>query len=75
MPSASSARLATITRHIGQHHAAARTPLSDPLALRGIKVIELGTVVAAPAVAAQMADHGANVIKVEIPTGMICLAF
>ena len=37
--------------------------------LEGIKVVELATVVAAPACAALMADLGAQVIKIEAPTG------
>lgn len=73
MPDAA-CRLATITKHLTLHNAAGAgepigTPATEPLALRGVRVIELGTVVAAPAASAQMADHGANVIKVEIPTG------
>ncbi|HXW39237.1 MAG TPA: CoA transferase, partial [Acidimicrobiales bacterium] len=37
--------------------------------LRGLRVIELGVWVAAPAAAALLADWGADVIKVESPTG------
>ena len=73
MPAAA-CRLATIAKHLTRHNTAGAgesigTPATEPLALRGVRVIELGTVVAAPAASAQMADHGANVIKVEIPTG------
>jgi crotonobetainyl-CoA:carnitine CoA-transferase CaiB-like acyl-CoA transferase len=37
--------------------------------LEGFRVVELGMWVAAPAAAAMMADWGADVIKVEAPTG------
>jgi crotonobetainyl-CoA:carnitine CoA-transferase CaiB-like acyl-CoA transferase len=37
--------------------------------LRGLRVVELGVWVAAPAVGALLADWGADVIKVEPPTG------
>ena len=38
-------------------------------ALRGLRVVELGVWVAAPAAGALLADWGADVIKVEPPTG------
>jgi crotonobetainyl-CoA:carnitine CoA-transferase CaiB-like acyl-CoA transferase len=38
-------------------------------ALAGLRVVELGVWVAAPAAAALLADWGADVIKVEPPTG------
>lgn len=38
-------------------------------ALRGLKVIDLGHAVAGPLCAALLADHGADVIKVEPPEG------
>ncbi len=46
-------------------------PVSDPAAgpLAGIKVIELGVWVAGPAAAGIMADWGADVVKIEPPTG------
>ncbi|NBR01164.1 MAG: CoA transferase, partial [Actinobacteria bacterium] len=37
--------------------------------LHGVKVVELGVWVAGPAATGLMADWGANVIKVEPPTG------
>ncbi len=40
-----------------------------PLALEGVNVIELATVVAAPAASMVLADYGANVIKIETPAG------
>ncbi|MBT8330844.1 MAG: CoA transferase [Deltaproteobacteria bacterium] len=36
--------------------------------LGGIRVIDLGTVLAAPSAAALLGDYGAEVIKVENPT-------
>ena len=38
-------------------------------ALAGVRVVELATVVAAPAAAACLADFGADVVKVEAPAG------
>lgn len=37
--------------------------------LNGLRVVELGTYVAAPAAAAMLAEWGANVIKIESPEG------
>lgn len=42
---------------------------SDPRPLDGIRVVELAQWVAAPAAAGTLADWGADVIKVEAPTG------
>jgi len=50
--------------------ATARESGADGLgALAGLRVVELGVWVAAPATAALLADWGADVIKVEPPTG------
>ena len=37
--------------------------------LQGIKVVELATVIAAPSCAAVLADFGADVTKIEAPSG------
>ena len=37
--------------------------------LEGLNVLDVGSYVAAPAAATVMGDFGANVIKVEPPTG------
>ncbi len=44
-------------------------PVTGLGALAGLRVVELGVWVAAPAAAALLADWGADVIKVEPPTG------
>jgi crotonobetainyl-CoA:carnitine CoA-transferase CaiB-like acyl-CoA transferase len=47
-----------------------------PLPLRGIRVLDAGTVIGAPGVAARLGDFGADVIKVENPgTGDTTRAF
>ena len=46
--------------------------MTGPLA--GIKVIEITNVVAGPSAGVQLADQGADVIKVEPPTGDIIRA-
>lgn len=42
---------------------------SEGLALRGIRVIELGTFLSAPFAATLLGDFGADVIKIELPAG------
>jgi crotonobetainyl-CoA:carnitine CoA-transferase CaiB-like acyl-CoA transferase len=37
--------------------------------LHGLKVLDLGTVYAAPITAMLLGDFGADVVKVELPTG------
>ena len=41
------------------------SPLSGPM--KGIKILDIGTMIAAPLAAAALADQGADVIKVEAP--------
>jgi len=48
---------------------ASEIPVSTGAALRGIRVIELGTFISAPFAAALLADFGADVIKIELPDG------
>merc|ERR1740117_387247 len=43
--------------------------------LQGIKVVELATVIAAPSCAAVLADFGADVTKIEAPSGDMWRAF
>ena len=47
--------------------AAAITPPNSPAALAGLKVIELGQLIAGPFAARTLADFGAEVIKIEPP--------
>jgi formyl-CoA transferase len=42
---------------------------SNPMPLEGVKVIELGTLIAGPFCARILAEFGADVIKVEAPSG------
>ncbi len=45
------------------------TDSSTPLPLSGVRVLELGTMIAGPVVATLLSDFGAEVIKVENPKG------
>jgi crotonobetainyl-CoA:carnitine CoA-transferase CaiB-like acyl-CoA transferase len=47
----------------------AQTQMTTPskVALKGVRVIELGTFISAPFAAALLADFGADVIKIELP--------
>ncbi len=47
----------------------ARGPLS------GLRVLDIATIVAAPSAAALLADYGAEVLKVELPSGDGCRSF
>ena len=60
MASQASQRLASITTHLHGSHCAGNDGV-----LKGVKVVELATVIAAPTAGALMADMGADVIKVE----------
>ncbi len=44
-------------------------PISEDAPLRGLRVVEFGQFIAAPAAAQALADLGADVIKVEAPAG------
>ena len=46
-----------------------RTMSNKPLALKGLKVIELGTLIAGPFAGKLLAEFGAEVIKIETPDG------
>jgi crotonobetainyl-CoA:carnitine CoA-transferase CaiB-like acyl-CoA transferase len=43
--------------------------MTAPLPLRGVRVVELGSVIAAPYAASLLAEFGAEVVKVERPDG------
>jgi crotonobetainyl-CoA:carnitine CoA-transferase CaiB-like acyl-CoA transferase len=43
------------------------TPLSSPLALAGLRVVDCSRILAAPIATQTLGDHGADVIKVERP--------
>ncbi|MGW1679877.1 CaiB/BaiF CoA transferase family protein [Saccharopolyspora sp. NPDC002376] len=45
------------------------SPTPGPLPLHGVRVVEIGAFMAAPFATMQLADLGADVIKVENPTG------
>ena len=62
-PAGSPAHTGTMT------HATAATPVASPAALAGLKVIELGQLIAGPFAAKTLADFGAEVIKIEPPGG------
>lgn len=44
-------------------------PESKPMALQGVKVVEIGTLIAGPYAASLLAQFGAEVIKIEAPDG------
>jgi crotonobetainyl-CoA:carnitine CoA-transferase CaiB-like acyl-CoA transferase len=64
-------------RVIHQQLSASAAPAADEATpiLKGIKVVELATVIAAPSCAAVLADFGAEVTKIEAPGGDMWRAF
>ena len=44
-------------------------PVSEPLPLEGLKVLDISSFIAAPVAAVVLADYGADVIKIEPPDG------
>lgn len=57
----------TTTHAFELTHPDLKTPMSGPLA--GLKVLELGQLMAGPFVAKTLADFGADVIEIESPDG------
>lgn len=64
-----SRRLAVAAAHLKATPVAGDAVPSGSPVLKGVRVVELATVVAAPAATALFADFGADVIKVEAPSG------
>lgn len=54
---------------MSNHSEQPRSPGPDPGALAGLRVLELGTLIAGPFAGRLMADFGADVIKIEHPDG------
>jgi formyl-CoA transferase len=59
--------LRTMSQNAQQHNAQAQSPAGAPLPLAGLKVLELGQLIAGPFAARTLADFGAHVIKIEPP--------
>jgi len=60
--------MAIAASHLTTQPTSGAVPKGSPV-LQGVRVVELATVVAAPAATALFADFGADVIKVEAPAG------
>lgn len=56
----------TSPHHAGQHGSAEQLPLE------GFRVVELAQMIAAPSAALLLADYGADVLKLEPPSGDLC---
>ena len=69
-------RVRVIHQHVAAPQPSPAAGADEPTPiLKGIKVVELATVIAAPSAAAVLADFGAEVTKIEAPGGDMWRAF